>query len=238
MKLFARGLNRRRVEQLLAKSKRFDSPTDRIEVLSRQFLGHPYKANPLIGSADTPEVFSAALGGFDCVTYIETVLALSRASTIDEFIGLLRRIRYRRGRIEWRERNHYMTAWIRNNARDGILNAVTIPRVRTVSRDRILDVLPGLPVKRIRVTSIPKSAISRVTPQLRTGDLIFFASTGKHLDVFHAGIIVRDSGQVLMRHASRSKGRVVEQELKDFLNANRMAGMIVVRPRDARRGAA
>jgi hypothetical protein len=33
-----------------------------------------------------------------------------------------------------------------------------------------------------------------------------------------------------MRHASRSQGLVVEQELREFLKANRMAGVIVVRP--------
>ncbi len=34
-----------------------------------------------------------------------------------------------------------------------------------------------------------------------------------------------------MRHASRSRGFVVEQELSEFLKANRMAGVIVARPR-------
>ena len=34
-----------------------------------------------------------------------------------------------------------------------------------------------------------------------------------------------------MRHASRSKGFVVEQELSEFLKSNRMAGVIVMRPR-------
>jgi hypothetical protein len=64
---------------------------------------------------------------------------------------------------------------------------------------------------------------------LQTGDLIFFASTRKHLDVFHAGIIVRGK-KVSLRHASRSKGSVVEQELSEFLKANRMTGVIVMRP--------
>jgi hypothetical protein len=65
------------------------------------------------------------------------------------------------------------------------------------------------------------------------GDLIFFASTRKQHDVFHCGIIVRDGDRVLMRHASRSRGGVVEQDLEEFLKANRMAGVIVVRPSGA-----
>ena len=70
---------------------------------------------------------------------------------------------------------------------------------------------------------------------LQTGDLIFFVSTRKNLDTFHAGIIVRDGKKVLMRHASRSQGSVVEQELSEFLKANRMAGVIVVRPQPVSR---
>jgi cell wall-associated NlpC family hydrolase len=69
----------------------------------------------------------------------------------------------------------------------------------------------------------------RLEQYLQTGDLIFFASTRKHLDVFHAGIIVRGE-KVSMCHASRGKGSVVEQELSDFLEANRMTGVIVMRP--------
>jgi cell wall-associated NlpC family hydrolase len=72
--------------------------------------------------------------------------------------------------------------------------------------------------------------LRRLAAHLQSGDLIFFVSTRKNLDVFHAGIIVRDGKSVLLRHASRSRGVVVEEELSEFLKANRMAGVIVVRP--------
>jgi cell wall-associated NlpC family hydrolase len=77
--------------------------------------------------------------------------------------------------------------------------------------------------------------VPRLKPNLQSGDLIFFASTRKNLDMFHAGIIVRDGKKVSMRHASRSQGGVVEQELSEFLKANRMAGVIVVRPQPVTR---
>jgi hypothetical protein len=53
--------------------------------------------------------------------------------------------------------------------------------------------------------------------------------------MFHAGIIVRDGKRVLMRHASRNQGFVVEQKLSEFLEDNRMAGVIVVRPQEVTR---
>jgi cell wall-associated NlpC family hydrolase len=230
-----RGLSRRRVEQLLSKAKHDRSVDSRIEILSRQFLGRSYKPDPLIGSSDTAEVFTAALDGFDCVTYIETVVALARASKVDDFTDWLRKIRYEQGRIQWDRRNHYMSLWVRNNVRNGILKPVSMPAVPILSRDRVLSVVPGLDPQRTRIKCVPKAAVPGLERHLHSGDLIFFASTRKNLDVFHAGIIVRDGKKVLMRHASRSRGSVVEQELSEFLKANRMAGVIVVRPQPVSR---
>ena len=225
-----RGLSRRRVEQLLSETKHDRSAGSRIDFLSRHFLGHSYKPNPLIGSAGTAEVFTASLDGFDCVTYIETILALARASNVDDFTKWLRKIRYERGRIQWERRNHYMMLWIRNNLREGIIRPVSMPAVPILRMERVLNVVPGLDPQRTRLKCVPKRSVPRLEPHLQSGDLIFFVSTRKHLDVFHAGIIARDGKRVLMRHASRSRGFVVEQELSEFLKANRMAGVIVVRP--------
>jgi D-alanyl-D-alanine carboxypeptidase/D-alanyl-D-alanine-endopeptidase (penicillin-binding protein 4) len=186
----------------------------------------------LIGSADTSEVFAAPLDGLDCVTYIETILALARASTVDEFIGALRRIRYERGCIEWKRRNHYMTQWIRNNIHEGIIRPVSAPAIPLVSRQRVLNTVPGLAAQHIRIECVPKRAVVRFAAYLRSGDVMFFVSTRKHLDVFHAGIIAHDGKNTRMRHASRSQGGVVEQELGEFLDANRMAGVITVRPQE------
>jgi hypothetical protein len=225
-----RGLSRRRVEQLLAGTKDDDSTGSRVDTLSRHFIGYSYKPTPLIGSADTAEVFTASLDGFDCVTYIETILALACASNVDDFIDWLRKIRYEQGRIEWERRNHYMALWIRNNVREGIIKRVSMPAVSILSRERVLNVVPGLPAQRTRVKCVPKASVPRLAARLQSGDLIFFVSTRKNLDTFHAGIIVRDGKRMLMRHASRSHGSVVEQVLSEFLKENRMAGVIIVRP--------
>ena len=224
------GLNRRRAEQTLAKAKQVRSIPSRVETFSGAFLGRPYQPFPLIGSAETPEVFAASLEGFDCVTYLETVLALAQATTVDSFITRLRKIRYEQGRIEWKRRNHYMTGWIRNNLREGLIRRIPTSRLPVVSHERFLDVVPGLPARRATIRSVPKDALPRLAGCLETGDLIFFASTRKNLDFFHAGIIVLDGDRLLMRHASRSQGGVVEQQLSNFLKANRMAGVVVVRP--------
>ena len=224
-----RSFSRRRVQDLLSAARSNRSAGDRIEFLSRQFLGLPYTTNPLIGSAEQPEVFVASMNGFDCVTYVETVLALARASNVRQFTEWLRKIRYDRGRIEWKKRNHYMTQWIRNNTRIGAIRRVPA-QVPLRAKARTLNGLPGLPPAPTRFECVPKPAIRRLAQHLKTGDLIFFASTRKHLDVFHCGLLVREGDRLRMRHASRSQKGVVEQDLEEFLKGNRMAGVIVVRP--------
>ena len=224
--------DQRCVQQLLSQTKFEPSISRRIDVLSRHFLGYSYRSNPLIGAADTDEVFTAALDGFDCVTYIETILALARASKVADFTESLRTIRYQQGRIEWSSRNHYMTLWIRNNLSEGLIGPFSTPGVPLINRERLLNVVPGLPVRRTCLRCVPKRAIARLQSYLQTGDLIFFASTRKNLDVFHTGILVHNGERLMMRHASRSQGRVVEQKLGDFIKANRMAGVIVVRPQE------
>ncbi len=229
---YPKGLSRSKLKEALAVARGEDTIAGKIDCLSRYFVGYPYTPFPLIGSAESPEVFTATLDGFDCVTFIETILALARAADPDAFVENLRMIRYAQGRIDWRRRNHYMTGWIRNNRREGIIEPIRAPGVPTVMRERVLNLLPGLPERTTKVEAIPKRAIRRLAEYLRTGDLIFFASTRPHLDTFHTGIIIRDDGNLLLRHASRSQGGVVEQPLNDFLQSNRMAGVIVVRPRE------
>jgi hypothetical protein len=201
----------------------------RIESISRQYLGRPYITNPLIGSVETPEVFTSVTRGFDCVTYVETVVARAYSRNVKVFPEMLRRIRYDAGRVEWKRRNHYMTNWIRNNVRDGLVQRVNFGSA-SISKRRWLDMVPGLPPQHQNFSCVPKRLLPKVAAKIHSGDLIFFASTRPHLDIFHCGVVIRDGARLLLRHASRSQGGVVEQELSAFLKANRMAGVILARP--------
>jgi hypothetical protein len=224
-----RDLDRNRLKSVLGRIDRGRPLPDRLEAASRAFRGRPYLTNPLVGSAEQPEVFTASLRAFDCVTYVETVLALAAAKTPAAFGERLRRIRYDGGRIDWKRRNHYMTDWVRRNARAGFVRPLRLP-AETVTRRRNLNVLPGLRPRAASVRSIPKRAFWRVREAVATGDLLLFASTKRNRDVFHLGIAVRDGDTLRLRHASRSQKGVVEQDLAEFLKANTMAGVIVVRP--------
>lgn len=166
------------------------------------------------------------------MTYVETILALARASDPDGFAEELRGIRYDGGRVEWARRNHYMTDWVRRNARAGVVKLVSARTLET-RKEKLLNAVPGLPPRRARFSCVPKTKVTAFEPRWKNGDVILFASTKAGLDVFHCGLLVLAGGRWNLRHASRSQGRVVEEDLASFLRANRMAGLIAVRPLEA-----
>jgi hypothetical protein len=216
----------KRVLNLVSKEAGLDRRNDKI---SEYFIGRPYIQNPLGGGPDEPEVFRASLAAFDCVTYIETVLALARSRTVDQFLDTLRLIRYEGGEIAWVRRNHYMVDWIRCNRRAGFIENLTRGK-HAVKKKRSLSIVPGLPETRASFLCYPKRKIGSVRERIKTGDLILFASARKRLDVFHAGLLVVGDSELLLRHATRSAGAVVEQPLASFLGSNRMSGFILLRP--------
>ena len=99
----------------------------------RRFVGNPYTPHTL--DPPGPERVIVNLREFDCVTYVESVLALARVirdgavrgdPPFPAFTEELRRIRYRGGEIDgWTSRLHYFTEWIADNERMGILNDIT-----------------------------------------------------------------------------------------------------------------
>lgn len=205
----------------------------RIERLSARLLDRPYAVDPLGGGPGRREVLTAALDGFDCVTYVETVLALALARTPAGFRQWLRRLRYRGGRLTWTTRHHYMTGWARENAARGLVADLT-RGAGTVARARTLTVVAGLPSQRTRFRCFPRPSLPHLWPRLQTADLLLFVSGRRDLDVFHVGVLVRRGGGLRLRHAPRSRGRVLEEPLSAFLRAQRLSGVIVLRPVDAR----
>lgn len=225
----SRGIDRRRLKEILRRGAGATDFGSRIDRISTFLLGAPYRANPLVGSAYVPEELTAPLDAFDCVTYVETVYAAAISRDEDEFVVNLRRLRYGAGIVSFARRNHYMTEWIRNARRAGLARPVALGPGE-VEKRRVLNVVPGLPPVRQRFRCLPKRLVRRVDARLRTGDLVCFASTRSHLDVFHCGLVVRYADRLRMRHASRSQGGVLEQDLAGFLGENRMAGILVARP--------
>jgi hypothetical protein len=201
----------------------------RIDAFSAQFIDCPYVTNSLVGSPHLPEQLVIKLDGFDCVTYMETVLALALSETEEQFKENLIRIRYKNDEVEWQKRNHYMVDWWRNNEELGLIQDLTRGS-ESVEKTRELNLIEGLPTRRVNFRVFPKKNIRHVEKRIKTGDFVCFGSTKKNLDVFHTGILIRRDDKILLRHASRTAGKVIDQDLQDFLQHNRMPGFVLLRP--------
>ena len=202
----------------------------RIDRISECLLGRSYVEGSLGGGPDLPEEFRIYLNAFDCVTFIEIVLALSLAQTTDEFVDLLRRIRYQDGEVDWFHRNHYMVDWAHNNEQCGFFKSMTFGPF-TQEKTCTLSLIPGLPAKSTTFQYFPTESCSQVFQLFERGDLILFVSTRETLDVFHTGVVVVSlDGRLLMRHATRTAGAVIDQDLGEFIGQNEMAGFILLRP--------
>ena len=122
-----------------------------------------------------------------------------------------------------------MTYWAMNNVNQGFISYVP-SRDDTIEKFRILNVVEGLPPKTVNFHYFPKKNFERARGLIQTGDLIFFVSTKRRLDVFHTGLLFIKGDDILMRHATRTAGKVIEQSLAEFLKSHRMSGFMLFRP--------
>ncbi len=206
----------------------------RLHAVSGYLLGRPYAVTPLIGSPSEPEVLVTRLDAFDCVTFVETVLALATAARPEELEIRLRHLRYEGGRVAWASRNHYTSQWMERNEAAGLVCPVAAEAWITEPNARVLDALDGYPSQRRRLSYLPLEALAALEEEGRSGDVVGFVSTRPHLDVFHVGLLARTGdGGLRLRHASRSAGQVVDQGLDEFIAGNELPGVMVVRPRAA-----
>jgi hypothetical protein len=225
--------DRRILEQLLAEAQRQPTLASRMKLISARLLGQPYILHPLIGSVSEPEQFVVRMDGFDCVTFIETVLAASTATTVDGFVNRLRNLRYANGEVSYLTRMHYTTDWHAAQVRNGFFQDLTQgPQI--AERSKVLNGVPGLPPRNVTVRYFPKSKLTEVSPALQDGDLIYFVAGRRWLDTNHVGLLFRQDGQLRVRHASHRLGGVVEQSLADYFAANEMIGFMVARPVESR----
>jgi hypothetical protein len=102
--------------------------SERIDYFSSKLLGLPYKLGPL-GEGDKGRFDQSPLYDFkqfDCLTYVETVLALSKSDTPATFEENLDNIRYADGSPSYLTRNHFMSLdWLPNNTKKGFVIDVT-----------------------------------------------------------------------------------------------------------------
>ena len=203
----------------------------RVGVISQALLGARYVDYPLIGGPRKAEQFVLRDDAFDCVTFCETVLAAARSYTIADFQPQLRRIRYREGEIAWPARNHYFADWSLNNIANGVCRAVMLPDTSVV--EKTVSYMHGLPVERVGLTATPGASVLSNAERISTGDVVGFLSRRPGIDYFHTGFIVTSrDGELMLRHAAKSKRRVLDQALAAIIAENGVRHVSLLRPQE------
>lgn len=211
------------------------STSDLIIETAQFFLNKPYVASTL---EIEPEGLVVNLREFDCTTFVETVLALSRVvrmhdnPTFDDFCRTLQNIRYRRGFIgNYTDRNHYFSDWIYENETRGYVKDVTqdiggepyrLNLHFMSSHPESYKPLQSHPEyveimrKKEKEISgrdvymvVPKTKLSTSEEKMQNGDIVCFVTNIDGLDVSHVGIIYRDKGSVSFIHASTGAKKIM-----------------------------
>jgi len=222
--------------------------------IGKFFLGTSYVAGTL--ETKGGEHLVVNLRGFDCVTFVENVVALvwnirSGKKSYEAFRKSLQKIRYRGGRLQgYPSRLHYFSDWIHDNEKKGIVKDVTakiggrpLKKVMT-----FLTTNPGLypPLKhaanlrrmksveraisRRSLFFIPKNDLRRLEYWISDGDLIAITTKTKGLDVQHVGLAARVKNRIHLLHASSVDREVVlsKKTLYRYLAQSRVRSGIMV----------
>jgi hypothetical protein len=235
------------------------------EVIARVgswFVGAPYTPKTL--EPPGPEGLVVNLREFDCVTYVESMLALSRVikakgKDFSDFRRELQKIRYRDGKlIDYPSRLHYFSDWIRDNHRKGIVEDHTQSlggvvdaepidfmsqhrqAYRQLAEKRFFDDVRAQEIALTRITRymIPEKQINQVAARIRNGDVIAATSSIKGLDVAHTGLALWRNGQLHLMHAPLigDSVEVSENPLAErVIFIERQDGIMVARPREPRK---
>ncbi len=223
---------------------------DLIVAVGRRFLGAPYVA----GSLDPPgpERIIINLRAFDCVTYVESVLALSRVirdgggpDDFDRFVREIARLRYRDGETPaYVNRLHYFSEWISANAAKGLVEDVTaglggardtrpigFMSANAPSYPQLSDASHLEAIKKTEAAlnaaaryRIAEGEIAKSADGIRDGDVIAATSAIAGLDIAHTGIAVRIDGRVHLMHAPLAGGVVEISERPLAERIPRLAG--------------
>ncbi|ATL67286.1 DUF1460 domain-containing protein [Nocardia terpenica] len=211
------------------------SQGDLIGLLSARFLGTPYGADMLVGSATEPERLVVDLRRVDCFTFLDYVQALTRSTDRSSFLANLVETRYTDGKVDFAHRKHFFTDWAvtpKTAATDITSSltpaAVTVPEHLNLKSDGT-NYLPGLPVVDRNVTYIPSGAVTdAVVSQLHTGDYLAAYADRPGLDVTHVGIFIATPDGPMFRNAtSLAAYQVVDTPLADYLRT--VPGLVVLR---------
>ncbi len=228
----------------------------RTAAIGKWFVGSAYVPGTL---EVTPEHLVINLREFDCVTYVESMLAMARlldqpTQTFEGFQEELRTLRYRGGVLNgYTSRLHYFSDWILDNQRLGLVRDVTaelggVPLREPIdfmstNRDQYAGLATPEAFEQIRVQEqqlsaqplhyVPKGQIPGIASRIQEGDIIAATSSIDGLDIAHTGLAVRIDGELHLMHAPLVGRNVEISELplaERIMGISGQDGIMVARP--------
>ena len=210
------------------------------------------------GSPSGTEPLTLSLTRFDCVTLVESCLAVARAAagegapSWERFAREIERMRYRGGeRRGYSSRLHYFSEWIADGEKRGIVRSLGAElggvedlrplRFMTEHRDRypaladegvfrkIEAIERGLDAHPRRL--VPTARIPEVAGRIESGDVLAFATAVPGLDVSHAAFAYRGGdGMLRVLHAPLSGGvvEIARATLPEYVAAIRRSTGIMI----------
>ncbi len=217
---------------------------ERVLAASAGFLGTPYVISPLgEGQGVDPDPLSR-FDAVDCLTFVEQTLALALARRAEDYDGLLVALRYQGQTPLYEERNHLMEAqWLPSNQRKGFLVDVTrayggedtevtykvlSERNWSSKSSHELGLPPARQAKgRFALNMIPLEKVLAHARAVPSGTLLAVIRADlplKATRITHVGFVVQKGKRTWLRHAARSFGKTVDEDLESFLLRNSKYG--------------
>jgi hypothetical protein len=207
---------------------------------SEQFVGKRYANSPLGEGegVDADPLFR--FDAFDCLTLVETSLALSLSTSEHEFQSHLNFIRYESAHVAWNSRLHVMESqWIPTQEKRGLIKNVSV-KYAGAQAQRVTKVISAatwkekmgqglhLPIEKQTVGSfsfdmVPVEHLPSVLASAPSGLLLAVLRKDRPKDVTqvtHVVILVQKKSGASIRHASRSHKKVVEETVASYLKRN------------------
>ena len=232
-----------------------------MQAIAAYFIDTPYKAGLLDQS--NKESLIITLDGFDCVLFVETVLAMARGIAMEDysyltFINHIKNQRYWKGKMDgYCSRLHYFSEWIADNQRrENVIdiaiklggkmvnkqlffmskNRLKYPQIARNEVNYQCIVSMENSISKLKINYIPYYRISSIYSQLKPGDIVAVATEINGLDVTHTGLVYRNSdGNIGFIHASPAGKVTVAYDLERYIwNVESAIGILVARPVDPR----
>lgn len=227
------------INQLLQKGidSQLSTPNELTVFYAKELLGTPYVAGTL--EDEDKEWFTINIHEFDCVTFVETLYALTR-TTLDnryswrDYAQNLEQIRYRGGeKGDYSTRLHYMSDWVVNNSYRGLINEITasVEGARDMTKtlnymssnrgkyaqliedDEMYEKIKSVEVgyRLHHYPYIKKEWVleKKTKASYKSGDIVIILTKTEGLDASHVGIIVEEGNTFKLLHASSAAGQVV-----------------------------